>query len=350
MKTKILSLLACLAIIMTMTVPISADTAAAHQAADTLHALGLFNGVGTNPDGTPDYDLERAPTRAEAVTLLVSIIGKAEEARANILPTPFWDVPEWAKAPVGYAYTYGLTNGTFYSTFSSNNTVTAPQFLTLVLRALGYADGTDFTWNTSWELTDKLGITEGQYTAETQFTRGDAAIVVANSLDQAVKGQNYTLLDAIQNNLFVFTPVDREISLAPKEVKVELRNQYFAYFTMTKIRNYYITEAFDAFEANDFPTCFANFDKAFDCCKDLIPKMQRLYETFGNYSDLVEYKAHAKSLCDAFSTLPQVDAGAPFEDKYNYLQCYSFIDESHSEDYEALYNMFQLFADETLDT
>ncbi len=41
------------------------------------------------------------------------------------------------------------------------------QFLTLLLRALGYEDGKDFTWGTAWTLTDQLGITDGDYTAQT---------------------------------------------------------------------------------------------------------------------------------------------------------------------------------------
>lgn len=35
------------------------------EAARRLNALGLFQGVGTNTDGTPDFDLDRTPTRVE---------------------------------------------------------------------------------------------------------------------------------------------------------------------------------------------------------------------------------------------------------------------------------------------
>jgi hypothetical protein len=46
------------------------------SAADKLHTLGLFQGTGSNADGTPNYDLARTPTRAEAVTMLVRLLGK----------------------------------------------------------------------------------------------------------------------------------------------------------------------------------------------------------------------------------------------------------------------------------
>ena len=76
-------------------------------AADTLYALGLFAGTGKNPDGTPIYTLDRAPTRQEAITILVQILGKKEEAVNGIWETPFTDVANWAKPFVGYAYAKG---------------------------------------------------------------------------------------------------------------------------------------------------------------------------------------------------------------------------------------------------
>ena len=52
----------------------------AQTAADALHTLGLFNGTGSNADGTPIYDLDRTPTRHEAVTMLVRLLGKESDA------------------------------------------------------------------------------------------------------------------------------------------------------------------------------------------------------------------------------------------------------------------------------
>ena len=63
--------------------------------------------------------------------------------------------------------------------FGGSQTVTAAQFLTFTLRALGYESGKDFSWDTAWTLTDTLGITIGQYHAKTNgsFLRADAAMV-----------------------------------------------------------------------------------------------------------------------------------------------------------------------------
>ena len=63
------------------------------------------------------------------------------------------------------------------------------------LRALGYEDGKDFTWSTPWTLTDQLGITDGDYTAQTAtFLRADAAVVSANALYAPKKGEDKTCL------------------------------------------------------------------------------------------------------------------------------------------------------------
>ena len=201
MKKKALSLLLALTLCVGLAIPAMAATSDAIAAADKLHELGLFNGVGDNADGTPNYDLDRAPNRMEAVTLLVRLLGKEAEAQAGTWTTPFTDVADWAKPYVGYAYENGLTSGTSATTFSGTDTVSATQYLTFVLRALGYSSDSDFSWNSAWELTDELGITDGEYGATSAFTRGDAVIVSAGALDVKLKDGSKTLLAAIEEAL-----------------------------------------------------------------------------------------------------------------------------------------------------
>ena len=116
----------------------------ATAAADELYALGLFNGTGTDANGNPNFDLDRAPTRYEAVTMLVRLLGKDGEAKAGTWKTPFTDVVDWAKPYVGFAYANGLTAGTSATTFGGGAAVSASQYLTFVLRALGYDNSVDF--------------------------------------------------------------------------------------------------------------------------------------------------------------------------------------------------------------
>ena len=167
------------------------------SAANDLHDLGLFQGVGTDKDGTPDYDLDRAPNRFEAVTMLVRLLGKEDEAKAGKWDTPFTDLTDWAKPYVGYAYANKLTNGVSDTKFGGTDTVTASQYLTFVLRALGYESGKDFQWDKAWELSDKLVFTKGQYNASSAFTRGDVAIVSNNALSVKLKDGGVTLKETL---------------------------------------------------------------------------------------------------------------------------------------------------------
>lgn len=168
------------------------------QAANTLHALGLFNGTGTDANGNPVYDLDRAPTREEAITMLVRLLGREEEARSDDWRMPFTDVSNWAKPYVGYAYTYNLTSGTSETTFGGKQKVSAMQYLTFVLRALDYEDGTDFQWDKAWKLSDEIGLTSGQYTSDRSMTRGDVAIISLKALSISNK-YNWTLLEQLLN-------------------------------------------------------------------------------------------------------------------------------------------------------
>ena len=162
--------------------PVFAADDEATAAADALYALGLFKGTGTNEDGTPIYDLDREPTRNEAIVMFVRLLGKEEEAKAGTWELPFTDVADWAVPYVGYAYANGLTKGTGDATFGGTDLVSASQYLTFVLRALGYDSAKDFQWDKAWELSDTIGLTDGRFNEESGvFLRGDVAIISLNA-------------------------------------------------------------------------------------------------------------------------------------------------------------------------
>jgi len=194
---RIISAFLAVVLILSMSSVCFAASDEAVKAADELYALGLFQGKDVDADGKPIYALDDVPTRHEAVTMLVRLLGKEAEAKAGNWKTPFTDVADWAKPYVGYAYANGLTSGDSDTTFGGNRTVTAAQYLTFVLRALGYSSDTDFKWDKAWELTDKLGITDGEYPSDT-FLRGDIAKISRDSLSQKLKGQETTLWESIQ--------------------------------------------------------------------------------------------------------------------------------------------------------
>lgn len=133
MKKRLISFILTVVMLFAIVPTAFAASDKAVAAANALHELGLFNGTGTDANGNPVYDLDRAPSRHEAVTMLVRLLGKETEAQNGTWNTPFSDVAEWAKPYVGYAYTNGLTAGTSATTFGGNGTVTAAQYITFAL-------------------------------------------------------------------------------------------------------------------------------------------------------------------------------------------------------------------------
>ena len=165
------------------------------QAAQNLHSLGLFMGDGLLADGSPNFALDRQPTRAEAITMFVRLIGGGEYAHFWEWHMPFTDVPSWARPYVGLAWYFGLTSGISETEFGSHQPVTAAQYITFILRALGYVSEVDFRWSSSWTLSDAKGITDGRFHPGTNhaFTRGDLALVSFNALNGTFAGTDITL-------------------------------------------------------------------------------------------------------------------------------------------------------------
>lgn len=193
---KLISLFLVLTLLLCMAPAASAaDAAEATQAAETLYALGLFRGTGTHADGTPIYDLDKTPTRNQAIIMLVRLLGKENEALAGTWEIPFTDVADSVRPYVGYAYANGLTNGYTATTYCGTNPIRANQYITFVLRALGYKSGEDFEVGTAWTLSDALGITHGQYNAANAaaFIRGDVTQISVNALPVQQKASAETL-------------------------------------------------------------------------------------------------------------------------------------------------------------
>lgn len=85
-------------------VMVSAGAANFTSSADRLHEVGLFQGTGMTASGAPQYDLDRAPTRAEAAVMLVRLLGKEADAKALTYTAPFTDLEGWEAPYVQYLY------------------------------------------------------------------------------------------------------------------------------------------------------------------------------------------------------------------------------------------------------
>ena len=90
------------AFVLTALLLLPAASAAGDEGADALNRLGLFSG------SEAGYELDRTPTRAEALVMLLKLTGQADEALAGEWSHPFQDAG-WASSYIGYAYQNGLT-------------------------------------------------------------------------------------------------------------------------------------------------------------------------------------------------------------------------------------------------
>ena len=171
---------------------------ASPQAAARLNSLGLFQGTGKG------FDLDRMPTRAETAVMLVRLLGKEAEATdpANGYAdaTPFNDLPYWAAGHIGYLYANGITVGISENKFGSNNAASLSQYLTFLLRVLGYEDGYDFVWNDSSRLAQQIGLISNYKIAAASshgFLRADLADISVAALGRPYKGESFTLADKL---------------------------------------------------------------------------------------------------------------------------------------------------------
>ncbi len=174
----LLALVLCMALCATA---FAFEAESVEKQADALIVLGLFQGTDKG------YELDRTPTRLEALIMLIRLTGKENDALYPWEPyeLTITDAPAWEGAAeyLGYAYANGLTDGTSDTTFSPNEPATAQMFVTFALRALGYDK--DAAWE-NWEtLAAEAGIIpEGVNLSD--FKRGDAVLVSAAALNAKV--------------------------------------------------------------------------------------------------------------------------------------------------------------------
>ena len=164
------------------------DLSLEESLATDLKVLGLFQGVSDT-----DFDLARAPSRTEALIMLIRVLGRESEALDGDWTHPFTDVADWADEYIGFAYENSLTNGISATEFGSGS-ADAAMYLTFVLRALGYSDanGGDFTWNNPFPLATSAGILP-EATDTLNFWRADVVLISYAALDAKLKGSEKKL-------------------------------------------------------------------------------------------------------------------------------------------------------------
>jgi hypothetical protein len=179
------------------------DTSLEQTLASDLKALSLFKGVSDT-----DFALSNAPTRVEAVVILIRMLGKESTAVGEPWTQPFGDVAPWADKYIGYAYQQGLTKGVSDTEFGSGD-ASAATFLTLILRALGYSDTNgDFSFSDPYTLARSIGLLPEAVDTKS-FLRADAVLVSYSALSVKMKGSSQTLAEKLIDD-GVFTKAQYE--------------------------------------------------------------------------------------------------------------------------------------------
>jgi len=162
--------------------------------AEALKVMNLFKGTNNG------FELDRSAKRVEAIVMLIRILGEESKALVYTGTHPFTDVPSWADRYVAYAYNMGYTLGTTATTFGSDREVTQAQYLTFILRALGYDDSKgDFIWSAAADKCIEAGVltrTEATGTSN-PFYRDQMAYCSYKALYANLKGSKLFLIDKL---------------------------------------------------------------------------------------------------------------------------------------------------------
>lgn len=207
---KIAAVILSLSLLLAAALPAAGAGGGEYAAARRMYELGLFLGRGEDAEGQPDFDLDSPAAREEAVVMLVRLTGNEGSALRMERDCPFTDVSDWAKPYVAHAAYLGLVNGRGEGLLDARSDISATEYLTMALRALHYHSEPgeefgalyekDFDWDAAWLKSDEIGLTHGEYGADTEtFTRGDMARVSAAALGCGLNGygSGSTLLGSI---------------------------------------------------------------------------------------------------------------------------------------------------------
>jgi hypothetical protein len=161
--------------------------------AKELSGIGMFRGTGTG------FELDRAPTRAEAAVMLVRLYGAEDQAKADFaagkISDPFTDVKNYAAPYVAWLYNKGLTTGTSATTFTPSAACSNQMYCAFVLRALGYGSS-DFKYADTLAFAEKKGFYSSEIFSG-KFLRDDLAAVTYQALAVDMKDGSTYLLDSL---------------------------------------------------------------------------------------------------------------------------------------------------------
>lgn len=167
--------------------------------AEELAAFGMFRGTSRG------FELDRAPTRAEAAIMLVRLYSAEEEASAAYaageISHPFQDVSAFTAPYVAWLYGKGCVKGISETLFGSQNPCSLRHYTAFLLRALGYEDGTDFQYADALSFAESAGIRTSDLPADL-FLRDHLVLLTCRGLSALMKGEQAPAGTRLMQSLF----------------------------------------------------------------------------------------------------------------------------------------------------
>lgn len=176
-----------------------ADSPDYHAIASALWELGLFRGTGSAVAG--GFDLDLAPTRAEALVMFIRLLGEEQAALECTCRHPFRDVPAWLDRYAAWAWERGYTNGVAPDRFDPESAVSAPEYVEFLLRAMGYSRAGVNDYAASLVRAEDCGALsagERELLETVDFRRAHVAYLSYYSLDTLLSGGGQTLAQRLE--------------------------------------------------------------------------------------------------------------------------------------------------------
>lgn len=140
------------------------------------------------------------------VAAIISRLFENEENLSNLnISFEFTDVPNWGKKYVNYLYRNEIINGKSNYNFGSTENMKPHEFMTIILRILGYSDKKgDFKWNASLEKALEIELIDSeQYNEikkELYISRNYVYLTLCNALFKHVNDVDVYLLESLFYN------------------------------------------------------------------------------------------------------------------------------------------------------
>ncbi len=191
---KLLAIILAICVLATFSMPAFAEDKAKTDA-QYLEMLKVINGDG---NGVTDDYLAKGTTRIQAAVVFLKLYGLVEEALEFSATDNFTDAGslDWKEGRNILAYLkanprLGWT-GVGGGKFNPNGPVTAQMIYKVLLEALGYKTGKDFTYGNTIKFAAEKGLTKIS-TVKGQITNANLVAAILEALDKPVAGGTKTL-------------------------------------------------------------------------------------------------------------------------------------------------------------